>query len=120
MTIQKVEIEVDVPEGWEFVRFGIANPGEWFFYRGLTVWQTQNVTVAPVFIVRKAKQYREPVLPADAGKVVEVRDCATSNWIPAILDGYLLSESFHWKGNPPGGYAAAQWKHCRIEVEAAS
>ena len=120
MTIQKVEIEVDVPEGWEVVRFGIANPGEWYFYSDLRVWQAQNVTVAPVFIVRKVKQYREPVLPADAGKVVEVRDFATEEWSPAILDGYLLSEIFHWKGNRPGGYSSTQWKHCRIEVEAAS
>lgn len=30
MAKQKIEIEVDVPEGWEAVRYGMPNRGEWF------------------------------------------------------------------------------------------
>ena len=117
MTIQKVEIEVDVPEGWEVVRFGCANPGEWYFYRGLTVWQTQNVTVAPVFIVRKVKQYREPVLPADYGKQAEFSSNRI-DWEANELTGWLR---YHQEDLCSWSNQGDEWyPYCRIEVEAAS
>lgn len=34
MAKQKIEIEVEIPEGWEFVRWGVPVSGEWYVFNG--------------------------------------------------------------------------------------
>ena len=109
------EIQVTIripkpPEGWVFSEVRRVYPGEFAFYSGR--WATwvlgESLEKHPVAI--KAKQYREPVLPADAGKLCEFCD-DEKNWCQcyfAELSGYLRGL---WITDD-----AVKYQHCRIEV----
>lgn len=43
------------------------------------------------------RKYREPVLPQDAGKEVEVRDRDNEKWMLDVLTGYNSSKVYCWQ-----------------------
>lgn len=69
----KVEIDVDVnvPEGWRLVRYGLPKEGEYYLDQGLPVKAHFNFTGQKLFIIEKIKPRRrvfecvseEPRLP---------------------------------------------------------
>lgn len=68
---QLIEIEVDIPDGWKFVRFGNPVVGEWSLENGKPyLWDVEAPGCDCVVIEREAK-YREPD-SRDVGKPCEV------------------------------------------------
>jgi hypothetical protein len=71
---QKIEIEVDIPEGYRFVRWGLPKKGESFCSGGrlrAAAWDWTDTE--QVIIEKDAPKYRA-VTEADVGKVIQVRD----------------------------------------------
>jgi hypothetical protein len=107
----KQTVEIEIPDGWEFVRFGQPVAGEY-----IVSAQSGNVNpfeangyLADSFgrmIIKKAVQYRDPVLPADAGKAVKFSDDGKT-WIDGFIMGWE-SRSFPWVGT------TARFKFCQI------
>jgi hypothetical protein len=113
----KFEIEIDCPEGWKVVAFRQIKPGEWYLSYISAMpqqWKATHVSQGMVFILERIKTYREPVLPADYGKVCEFSYDGKC-WIEGKLGGYCLADwsitQFRWRNNNGTAY-----RHCRIEV----
>jgi hypothetical protein len=111
----KVEIEVpDLPAEFEVVGFDVASGDDLILLDGQWIsWDMQQVSKSEYFVARKAKQYREPVLPADWGKEVEGYDPTTGEWVRGSLVGftkYSVAEKVAWDIDNES-YTA-----CRIEV----
>jgi hypothetical protein len=111
---QKIEAEIDIPEGWEFVRTGSMVRGE--FYLGIEsnpVCAMDNYANGCI-VIRRVVEYREPVLPADAHKKCEFsRDGV--NWSSGILNAWVSSDrgdKCNWNCQGIGFH-----EHCRIEKE---
>jgi hypothetical protein len=117
MAVKKFEIEVDLPDGWEAVEYRVPQFGE-FFLGTASHPVTACDMSTPWLIVRRAKQYREPVLPADAEKVVEVRSDELATWEEATLVGYRHHDPLPWNVRADSSKPFL-YKFCRIEVEAA-
>jgi hypothetical protein len=111
----KTEIEVTIkipapPDGWVFDGFRKAKAGEMAFCyeEWVDCVITESSERHPIAV--KAKQYREPVLPADEGRICEFCD-DDKNWhqgFIAELDGYRKG----WWLTDDG----VEYEHCRIEV----
>jgi hypothetical protein len=108
----KVEIEIPKPpEGFKFA--GLIQAMEGDFYLVGTYWKNWTLPVPSsnlLLVSKKAKQYREPVLPADEGKICEFCD-DDKNWHQAFfakLGGYRFG---CWLTND-----CVEYNHCRIEV----
>jgi hypothetical protein len=117
MGIKKVEIEADVPEGWEAVAYRIPVMGDYHLpecgrQAGL-VRATVNYASKRI-IVRKLKQYRDPVLPADRGKPAEFSNDGVS-WGLGWLAGWYMDGPDD--DEPWVDATALGWGYCRIEVE---
>lgn len=113
MVNHNVTISLAVPEGFEPTgEFRVPLVGETYLYDGKAI-VCESVGKIEFFILRKIKRYREPVLPADAGKKVEARDCDQA-WKSVELRGWR-SEKFNWICFVDG-YGDVAFKHCRIEV----
>ena len=56
MTLQKIEIEVDIPDGWEAVGYGIPNYQPWLTHDGQVC---ERDCAAPRIILRKKFDVRE-------------------------------------------------------------
>lgn len=113
MAKQNVLIEVDVPDGWEATgEFRAPVVGEFHAQHGKAI--SVNINFAtPRIILRRVKQYREPVLPADYGKQCEFSDDEV-NWHTYNLHGFwhaIPGEPICWRG----GFS--WYKYCRIEKE---
>lgn len=72
-TIRTIEIDVCIPDGYEYVRYDHAAPGEWWLDDKsiARLWTGSTKTIGRYVIVRKVPQYREPC-PGDEGKEIEV------------------------------------------------
>lgn len=109
MAKQNVLIEVDVPDGWEATgEFRAPVVGEFHAQHGKAIPVNINFAT-PRIILRRVKQYREPVLPADAGKKVEFNDNGAA-WFSRDLAGWSVSSG--WIDE-----FGHRWKFCRIEKE---
>ena len=116
--LQKIEIEINVPDGYEFVRYGVPESGE--FYLGenqIDVYLREGFCLsAKYFVVRKIKQkqWRTPVLPADWGKECEFSDEETI-WRThklACYDREDDSDLYPWRSW--GGHS---YTYCRIACD---
>jgi hypothetical protein len=111
-----VAIEIPKPpDGWVFDGFRMVLFGEQYFNGAKWVdWVCTGASNGKYLVAVKAKQYREPVLPADWGKGCEF----SSNgmiWDPGKLSGYVsflnVKDSVPWMADNNRYY-----QHCRIEV----
>jgi len=111
---KEIEFKADLPkppDGYGEVYFGAVNDGD-MAWSG-TDWRICKHATAYLFtfVATKTKQYREPVLPADAGKECEF--CYDANrWDLAIvesLDGYRKGV---WITTSGGVFT-----YCRIEAD---
>jgi hypothetical protein len=118
VTIQKVEIEVAVPEGWEVVGQRSPRIGDYFLSECSGPLVLANMDfVTNRIVLRKVKQYREPVLPADYGKQAEFSSNRI-DWEANELTGWLR---YHQEDLCSWSNQGDEWyPYCRIEVEAAS
>ena len=109
MAKQKIEIEVGTVEGFEpTCEYRPPRCGEFYLDSVGAVRSTINFTSSRL-ILRRVKQYREPVLPADYGKQCEFSDDG-EQW---------CIEGVSW-WHPVSGWMSCggeYWKHCRIEKE---
>lgn len=109
----KIEIEIDdslvtthkpvairKPKDGDIVRNVYS--GQFYYYNEIEESKT-------AVIYEKIKQYREPVLPADACKECEFSS-DEKTWSRGILLGYL-HHVFGWKS-----FNSNNWKFARIEV----
>jgi len=114
---RKIEVEIDIPDGWEFVRYGVPEVGESYLgvsHRHVYLREPDSPVSSKYFIVKKVKQYREPVLPADCGKECEFSDDGV-NWAVGILQGYVkyaAEDDIPWKTR---GHSYG--KYCRIACD---
>lgn len=114
MPKQKVEIEVDVPAGYEVCKIAPPRAGDVYLNKHYQPEMAESSWEIPRIILRRVKQYREPVLPADYGKECEFSDDG-KNWERHPLLGFCKDSADSceriWFC---GGFWA---KHCRIEKE---
>ncbi len=112
----KASIEIEIPEGFQPVRFGFPEPGEMFIRACGLIGQVgvdEPVFGAPRLIVRRVKQYRDPVLPADYGKKAMVSNDG-KEWLEAKLVGWRkVCDSDHWVWYCEVGY----FRFCQVEAE---
>lgn len=109
---QKIEIEIEVTEGYEVIDFRPPLNDELFLSDSdfKTVLRATYDFTTPKFILRKVKRYREPVLPADLGKVCEFSDNET-HWFEGNLIGLITTDyGIRWQR------AVGLYQRCRIEV----
>ena len=64
MAKQKIEIEVDIPDGYEFIRYGVPIAGEFVIYPDDAVMRSSGVSFGSYIIVREAWKW-PPWLKAD-------------------------------------------------------
>jgi len=116
---EEIEVTIKIPnppEGWVFDGFRFVFCGEKYF-NGVK-WEPWIATVpsnGKYLVAVKAKQYREPILPADAG-----RDCEFSyngkDWKTYKLLGFMGLSS----NDPERVWVDTQeveFNYCRIEME---
>ena len=116
MPKQKIEIEVDVPEdGYEATgEYTNAADGDWYLdhMNRVRCWSGQK-SQCRYIILRRVKQYREPVLPADWGKTCEF-SYGGERWTRDRLIGYEKGSEADeevWQAE------AMYYRYCRIEKE---
>lgn len=107
MATQKIEIELNIPEGWEFVGYRYAKVGECSVDAGRAPYQTPKLwTIESAFrqfIVRMKRTWRpatiEDAVRAIRGEVVEARfrDIEFNQWEEYRLKGYVAGNDFPWK-----------------------
>jgi hypothetical protein len=115
MPLQKIEIELDVPAGYQLTgEYRKPQAGEKVYdiQTGQVYTELFNPGLDPAFIVIPTKLYREPVLPADYGKVAEFSDDG-HRWVVGELIGWTgpkreLGTRWHELHN--------RWNLARIEV----
>lgn len=109
---QKIEIEIDVPEGYEATgEFRQPRKGEFILRSGSAIEAMTDNEFSEGIILRKVKRYREPVLPADLGKVCEFSDNET-HWFEGNLIGLITTDyGIRWQR------AVGLYQRCRIEVD---
>lgn len=116
MAKQKVEIEVDVPDGYELTgEYRRPNEGDVYLSGSGGINICAGDGDFNRLIMRRVKQYREPVLPADYGKQCEFSD-AGKTWVMDNLGWWHPTSG--WRSldrslDDHGEY----WNHCRIEKE---
>jgi hypothetical protein len=109
---KEIEFKADLPkppDGYGEVYFGAVNDGD-MAWSG-TDWRICKHATAFLFtfVATKPKQYREPVLPADAGEPCNFSDDRI-NWCGGILKGYMQQDGwFDEEGT--------HWHYCRIEAD---
>lgn len=107
----KYEIEIDcIPDLYEPVRFGVPKRGE-LFIDSIGGVQVCDMLASPRIVLRECAKYREPVLPADAGKTARFSDNA-SIWATGTLVGWLES-SPSWQADINGERDA--FKYCEVQ-----
>lgn len=116
MAKQKIEIEVDVPDGYEATgEFRVpSSRADLYYFEGM-VGHGDPGRLAERVILRRVKQYREPVLPADAWKTCEFSDNET-NWFSGLLNAWVCSDMKN-DGKNWNMVGHGFFKHCRIEKE---
>ncbi len=71
MPLQTITTQIDIPEGWEFVRVGAISEGEFF----INIENTPEMASSPYdggcVVIRRVKKYRTPTLPDDMWKQCE-------------------------------------------------
>lgn len=119
---QKIEIEIEVLQGYEVIDFRPPLNDELFLSDQdfKTVLRANVDFTTPKFILRKVKRYREPVLPADAHSECEVSD-DLHDWFSGVLLGFNMSTNHvpYWYASIDGDRIDGDrrnWRHCRIEV----
>ncbi len=60
MTLQKIEFEYDIPDGYRFVRYGEANLGDNYVENGVLRLATANVIYGNKIIVEKISEQEQP------------------------------------------------------------
>lgn len=106
MMKQKIEIELEIPAGWEFVRHDIPLEGE-FILLGAAPYKVGCSMSKREFILRKVKVYINPLLPTDYDK-----PCIVSN------DNKIWSENGNLTGWLNGLFHTSQggaFKFCKVE-----
>ena len=107
--MEKIKVEIEIPkppDGWVFDGFRKVKAGEMAFcYEDWIDCVIEEGEQYPVAI--KAKQYREPVLPADWGELCEFSQDELY-WVSAELDGYHRGK---WITK-----SLQEYLLCRIEV----
>lgn len=94
--IQQITIPIDVPEGWEFVRYGNPNEGEYFLGSGnkrieLALFDFDEIG-RKYFIFRKI-QKPQPIWPECLRDGVELKKDVIHGW-GMFLDGAYCELSF--------------------------
>ena len=104
MSKQKIEIEIDIPDGYEFVRFGSVGKGDCFINSlgNVDSWTFEGTSPHLMFVVKKVERWR-PANLADVvllmrGETVEARfrDSAKQDWTYARLDGFRRRPAACW------------------------
>lgn len=70
MPLQTITTQIDIPEGWEFVRVGAISEGEFF----INIENTPEMASSPYdggCVVIRREKYRTPTLPDDMWKQCE-------------------------------------------------
>lgn len=114
MAKQKVEIEVDVPDGYEATgefRTPVNSQDIFLLDAHGSIRTGGHYWGVPRIILRRVKQYREPVLPADYGKQCEFSDDGKT-WVMDNLGWWHPTSG--WRSIDDHG---EYWNHCRIEKE---
>ena len=110
---QEIKIEVDIPDGWEFDRYGVPNVGENYLgmcYGDIHLRQPSDSLVSKYFVIRKIKQWRDPVLPADFGKEARFSDNG-KKWNTGELAGWFKEDAdddMVWVSKSIHGYRFCQ------------
>lgn len=120
---EHLTVNIDVPEGWQVVRYGPVRQGQHYLSEsgaGLVVVRMAEVdlTRLTLFVVEKAKRYREPVLPADVGKECEFSDVGFDNPLHVVsgsLAGWMRAP-FLWQASC-GADHKESFKLARIEIK---
>jgi hypothetical protein len=107
---QKIEIEVDVPDGYEVAEYRKPQLGESYLCGRGEINICHGEGDFNRLILRRVKQYREPVLPSDKFASSEFSD-DEKNWVCSYLKGVVLDEEFPWKSG------CGSFRFCRIEKE---
>ena len=112
----KQQIEIDIPEGLEFVRFGKATKGESWLNGDATMdtWRGEEPSVLNVVIVRLTERWRVPtkldLLNRDSIEC-RVRDGLNHDWLLRTLIAVSDSPDCHEKRF----YVfEGRWKYCEI------
>lgn len=111
--IQEINIKLDIPDGYEYVRYGSPDIGELYLDSGGCVAECgEGFRYCKCFIVRKIKQWRDnPTLPADYDKLAIFSDDGRE-WTQGRLSGWGLDElddDYPWISS--SGHA---YKFCRV------
>ena len=89
--LQKVEIELEVPEGYRVLRYGRPARGDLYLThssKGVYVELAEmNFQHTCYFILEKIVEYRHPVMPDDWGVKCEFSNDRTT-WYPSVLRGF--------------------------------
>ncbi len=115
---QTVTTEIDIPEGWEFVRCGSVSKGD--FYLAIDGGPQQATTNYEngCIIIRRVKKYRTPTLPADLWKECEFSNNKDFNPVSCVsyVRGYVVSNTgdlFPWVP----AKSCCCFQYCRIEIK---
>ena len=90
----KIEMDIDVPDGFEFVRFGNAKQGDWYIpnYGEMQNWGHESSSDGKYMIFRKVP---EIIIP----------DNLKPGWMWKAIDPFDEEESWLWSPYKP------TWKH---------
>jgi hypothetical protein len=112
----KATIEVEIPDGWEFVRYDCCNDGEDYIEGDRVVRWFGSRCSGRYVIVRKAITYREPDA-RDVGKTIEVSNevgYAKPVYVTQYYIGKSLNSCFVCENDP--GATPTRWVYARVKV----
>lgn len=113
--------DVEIPDGYEPTgEYRKSKPEEWFLAINKTsATQSLNGSDVNLIILRKIKTWRDPVLPADAGKKCRVSFSGQLWSERVILRGFseLNNGLDRWIVQSEESQQVSTWKFCQVEDE---